>query len=203
MKTLKLNINQMSTRTIFFTLLLVMGLSKLNAQSAPEPPATPEPPRTTTGTSYSISVDNDTDEKSNSSVSIKNTNDYYKFRASFHADKNSLLQETLVKELGREHLKINGNTYTWITEQDGDEIFECKLTKGHLRIYLDRNAASSKFFNAIKELGEDLKAQISGKASNYSEAKVKRELEKAERELARAQRELKRAEREAKRAMRN
>ncbi|MBO6605457.1 hypothetical protein [Psychroserpens sp.] len=204
MKTFKLNNSQMSMRSIFITVLVItFGLLNLNAQGTPEPPATPEPPKTTSGTSYSISVDNDNDYKSNSSVSIKNTNDYYKFRASFDASKNGKLEEFLRNNLGEDNLKISGSSYVWTTSANGDEIFECKLTMGHLRIYLDRNASNSKLYNKIKDLGETLKAEISGKSSRYGQTNVTRELEKAERELARAKRELKRVEREAKRAMRN
>lgn len=197
MKTLKSNKNQMSTRTLNLVVaLFALGLFSVNAQNTPEPPATPEPPKTTTGTSYSVSVDNDKDETSNSSVSIKNTNDYYKFRASFHESKNGKLFETLVNSLGRDNLEISGSSYIWTSTQNGDDIFECKLSKGHLRIYLDRNASSAKFYESIKTLGEDLKSQISGKTTKYGRSNVNRE-------LARAKQELKRAKREAKRAMRN
>ena len=184
---------------IVFAFLSVHGL---NAQSAPEPPT---PPKTTTtnGTSYSISIDNDDDETSNSSVSISISDDTYKFRSSFHKSKNAGVKAMLLKSLGKANLKINGNTYLWSDSKSGDEVFECKLTKGHLRMHLDTDVASKGFLNKIQELGNDLKYYISGTDRKKEEAKkaehAQRDLERAQRDLERAQRDLERAKRNTKR----
>nr|WP_321245321.1 hypothetical protein [uncultured Psychroserpens sp.] len=184
---------------IVFAFLSVYGL---NAQSAPEPPT---PPKTTTtnGTSYSISIDNDDDETSNSSVSISISDDTYKFRSSFHKSKNAGVKTMLLKTLGKTNLKINGNTYLWSDSKSGDEVFECKLTKGHLRMHLDTDVASKGFLNKIQELGNDLKYYISGTDRKKEDAKktehAQRDLERAQRDLERAQRDLERAKRNTKR----
>ena len=182
-----------------------LSVFNLNAQSAPEPPTPPKTiTSTSTGTSHSISIENDDDIKSNSSVSVSISDDTYKFRASFHKSKNSGLKAMLLKDLGEKNLSISGNTYLWSESKSGDEVFECKLTNGRLRMYVDLNNASEGFSKKIKNLGNNLKYYISGTDHKKEKAKntdrAKRALERAERELERAKRDLKRAEREAKRA---
>ncbi|MDP5081760.1 MAG: hypothetical protein NWP87_03820 [Winogradskyella sp.] len=178
----------------------------LTAQTVPEPPT---PPKTisTSGTSYSISIENDDDEAHNSSVSISKSDDSYKFRASFHQSKNQGVQALLLEKLGKGNLKINGNTHLWSENQNGEEIFECKLTKGHLRIYLDTKASSKGFMDKINTLGNDLKYYISGTdpedAKTKAKEKAKRDIERAERDLERVKRDLERAERNSKRASEN
>lgn len=117
------------------------------------------------------------------------------------------MKTILIKQLGKRNLSIKGNTYLWTDSKNGDEVFECKLTKGHLRIYLDTEIASEAFTEKIKNLGKDLKYYISGtnakKENERQVAEAKRELERAERELARAKREADRAAREAKRTTKN
>ncbi len=175
----------------------------LNAQTVPDPP---KPPKTTSSssTSYSISIDNDDDQEHNSSVSISVSDDHYKFRASYHDSKNEGVKAILLDQLGKSKLTKNGNTYLWSDNQNGNKVFECKLTKGHLRMYVDIEAASKGFIEKINKLGNDLKYFISGtdpkKEKIKASEKAKREMERAERELERAKRELERAEREAKRA---
>ncbi|WP_400075918.1 hypothetical protein [Winogradskyella sp. R77965] len=190
-------------------LMLAMALFStfsLEAQTVPDPPKPPKT-KTTSGTSYSISIDNDDDVKSNSSVSISISNDSYKFRASYHKSKNDAVKAMLIDKLGKGNLTINGNTYLWSDSQSGDEVFECKLTKGHLRMYVDTEVASKGFTEKINKLGNDLKYFISGTDPKKEEAKkaerAKRDIERAERELERAKRELERAEHEAKRAGKN
>lgn len=190
-------------------LMLVTALFStfsLNAQITPEPP-TPPTTKSSSGTSYSISIDNDDDIKHNSSVSISKSDDSYKFKASYHKSKNEGVKALLLDKLGKSNLIVKGNTYLWSDSQSGDEVFECKSTKGHLRMYVDTEVASKVFVEKINTLGNKLKYYISGSDAKKEEAKsaerAKRELERAEREVARAKRELARAEREAKRAAGN
>nr|WP_321232995.1 hypothetical protein [uncultured Psychroserpens sp.] len=180
-------------------LFAFLSVFTTNAQSTPEPPETPKT-TTTKGTSYSISIDNDDDVASNSSVSISISDDSYKFRASYHKSKNDGVKSILLKTLGKSNLNINGNTYLWSDNQNGDEVFECKLTKGHLRMYLDTEVASKGFLDKINTLGNDLKYYISGTDRKKEEAK---KAERAQRDLERAQRDLERAKRDLERAKRN
>lgn len=191
-------------RTVCLTLITALfSTIGLNAQTVPDPPKPPKTTSSSSSTSYSVEVDTD-DDKHNSSVSISISDDSYKFKASYHKTKNEGVKAMLLDRLGRKNLSINGNTYLWADNQSGDEVFECKLTKGHLRMYVDIEMASKGFIEKINKLGNDLKYFISGTDPKKEEAratsKAKNEIERAERELERAKRELARAEREAKRA---
>ena len=177
----------------------------LSAQTTPEPPKPPKTPTTSTK-SYSVSVENDDNVKQNSSVSVSVSDESYKFRARFHGSKTEGLKARLLEGLGKKNLTIKGSTYLWTDAKQGDDLFECKLTNGQLRIYLDTEMASKDFTNDIKKLGDELKHYISGSSAKDATKeleKAERELERAERELARAKREAKRAVKEAKRAVKN
>lgn len=185
---------------------LLCGVMQVNAQSAPEPPQTPPTPNSTSS-SYSISVDHNDDKVTNSSVSISKTNDFYKFRARFHESLNENVKTLILKSLGKTNLDVKGNTYLWRTNENGNEVFECKLSKGQLRMSLDKELAYNELHEKIQALGLELKYFISGTSKDDEDAKTtaraRRDLEKAERELEQAKRELARAEREAKQAGRN
>ena len=86
-------------KTLGFTLsLIVLCTLSINAQQTPEPPT---PPSTKSGTSYSIFIDNDDNKVTNSSVSISESDDAYKFRATYHKSKNSSIKELLIEKLGK------------------------------------------------------------------------------------------------------
>jgi len=187
--------------SLVLTMALVASLSS-NAQSTPEPPEPPTVSKTTSSKSYSVTVENDDNQSHNSSISVSVSEDTYKFRASYHKSKNEGVKTILLDHLGKDQLKINGNTYLWT--DNNDDVFECKLTKGHLKIYVDTEVASKDFTAKIKTMGDQLKQYISGsndKARSLAEAK--RRLERAERELVKAKREAERAAKEAKHATKN
>lgn len=206
----KSNQNSKIMKTKIFSLVIITALFSTlysNAQSTPEPPT---PPSTTnyssSSSSHSIIVEDDNNDQ-NSSVSISISDDSYKFRARYDSVKNEGVKAILLKQLGNNQLKISGNSYLWTNEKGGEDIFECKLNKGNLKIFVDKASVSDSFYNKIVELGKDLKYYISGSSREKEEAKnaeeAKRELERAERELVRAKRELERAERKAKEAREN
>jgi len=203
MKTKTLN----KTTALFAVVALFSALHG-NAQATPNAPT---PPTTTSistsSNSHSITVENNDDVQNNSSVSVSISDDSYKFRARFDNSKNEGIKTLLLKKLGTDNLKINGNTYLWTNQKDGNDVFECKLNKGTLKIYMDKVSTSDAFQNKIVDLGKDLKYYISGKNRSREEAKnaeqAKRDIEKAERDLERAKDELKRAEQAAKKAKEN
>ena len=168
-----------------------------------------QPAKTTSSSSssYSIEIDDDDDITQSSSISVTKSDDSYKFRASFHNSKTEKIKKAILDKLGKENLTVKGNTYQWNKYNDGDEVFECKLTKGRVRMYLNKDDVSNGFYNKIDDLGQEIKYLISGKSPNVriqnNADRAKRELERAQRDLERAKRELERAEREAKRAKKN
>ena len=178
---------------LFLISVFVLFLTtSLKAQKTPEPP---KPPKTTKSTSYSITFDTD-EAEDNSSVSIKRNEDVYKFNAKFHESKTGTVKKMLVDKLGNANLKVDGDTFRWIKSENGEKLYDCKLTETTLKIYVDKEYANSKIVNMIDDFGTDLKDAISGTDSK-KEAK-----ENAERELKRAERELKRAKRELERVKR-
>lgn len=182
-------------------IVVVLSVFTLNAQSNQKPP---KPPATTSA-STSYSIDN-YDKKTSSSISISVSDNSYKFRARYHKSKTEGIKSILLKQLGENNLQINGHTYLWSDSQDGDEVFECKLVKGHLRMHLETKMVSKEFFDKINKLGDDLEYYISGidykKRMKKFQDDAQHDLERAKRELDRAKRNLERAKREVERTKR-
>lgn len=170
------------------TVIALFLVTNIFAQKTPTPPETPKT-TATKSTSYSITFDTD-DAEDNSSVSIKRNNNVYKFNARFHENKTGNLKKLLIDKLGKSNLKVDGDTYRWIKTEDGDKLYDCKLTDTTLKIYVDKEYANSRIVDMISEFGSVLKDAISGKDS---EEEVKKD---AERELKRAERALEKAKRE-------
>lgn len=179
-------------KTLLLPLLIASFLtSSLFSQSTPKTPSTPLKVTTTSkGTSYSITFDTD-DKEDNSSVSIKRNDNIYKFTASFHESKTESIKKLLVDKLGNYNLTVSGDTYRWIKTENGDKLYDCKLTDDSLKIYVDKEYANSKVVDMMDEFGEVLKDAISGTDSKEEAKKIaESELKSAERELARAKRAL-------------
>lgn len=182
--------------TTFFALFLTTSLL---AQKTPTPPKTPKTSTSTKtkSTSYSITFDTD-DKESNSSVSIKRNDDIYKFNARFHESKIGSIKKLLVDKLGKSNLTVDGDTYRWVKSENGEKLYDCKLTDETLKIYVDKEYANSRIVDMISEFGNVLKDAISG---TNSEEEVKkdadRELKRAESALAKAKREVERLKRKA------
>lgn len=186
-------------RLFLTTVVAVFLSSNLFAQKTPTPP---EPPKThstseSKTTSYSITFDTD-DVEDNSSVSIKRNDDIYKFSAKFHESKTGSIKKLLIDKLGKSNLKVDDDTFRWIKSENGEKLYDCKLTDTTLKIYVDKEYANSNIVNMMDEFGTVLKDAISG---TDSEEEAKKDAEKglkdAERALARAKRELERAKRRA------
>ena len=99
------------------------------------------------------------------------------------------VKEVLLNRLGRENLNINGNKYEWTKEKNDDEVFECRLTNGRLRVFVNKEEVPNSFSKKIENLGKELKVVIAG---NQTLKHKQRELERAQRELDRAKRNLER-----------
>ncbi|WP_179317104.1 hypothetical protein [Winogradskyella undariae] len=171
------------------------------SQTAPNPPTPPTTMSVSTNISRSISVEENNDVQHSSSISVSNSDDTYKFRARYDNSKNEGIKALVLKQLGKDNLLISGKTYLWTIEKDNNKTFECKLNKGNIKIFVNKNKVSHSFQNKIIELGKDLKNYISGTDTDKEEAK--QNLEKAKRELEKAQQELERAEQAAKRETEN
>lgn len=163
------------------------------SQSTPKPPKTPS---TSTSTSYSIEFDYDDEKGSNSSVSIKKNENVYKLSARFGKHMTDDIKKTLMKELGKKELKVKGKTSTWTKYNQGEEVFECKLSQGRLRLYVDKEYASEKLIEEMGVLGTLLKDQISG---TDSKKQAKEDVKTAQEDIRRAQQDLERAKKQLER----
>jgi len=182
--------------------LLFTSISATAQSTPPNPPPIPDVSVTTSSTSTSsTSINSDSHDSSHSSsISISHSNDSYKFKARYHSSKNNGVKEMLISELGRKNLKIKGNTLTWLQSKNGEEFFECKLSKGRLYIDLDTNNASTSFSEKIKTLGLDLKYYIS---NSNKEEDQSRKLHEAEKNLEHAKKNLEKAKRDLERSKKN
>jgi len=184
---------------LFFTSVFALFIAtNFFAQTPPIPPTTPKTTSTvsiTKGTSYSLTFDTD-DANDNSSVSIKRNNNVYKFNSKFHESKTTAIKQLLIDKLGKENLKISGKVYQWIKNENGEKVFDCKLTEDSLKMYVDKEYTNKDFINMIDDFGIILKDTISGSDSREEETKrAESELKSAEIELARAKKALEKAKR--------
>ncbi len=184
-------------KNLILVATLIFSISALG-QSTPKTPTTKTTSKSKT--SYSISIHDDDDSHTNSSVSVTISEDSYKFKASFHKSKTEKVKKIVLDRLGKENIIVKNGTYLWNRIVNGDEVFGCRLSKGHLKIFLDKNEMSAGFYNKIETLGEELKYAISG---TNSKQQAKRDSDRAKRDLERAQRDLERAQRDLERAKRN
>jgi len=178
-------------------LLIVFAITAF-AQTPSEPPKTQSASshsESKSATSYSMSVSDSDNAKENMSVSTSNSDDSYKFRARFSKLKTAKVKAVLLDRLGKTSLKAKGGKYEWIKIKNGDEVFECKLTNGRVRIFVNKEEVSSPFLKEIEALGKELRIVIAGEQSKKHK---ERELERAQRDLVRAKQNLERAKRKLK-----
>ncbi len=106
------------------------------AQVIPKTPKTTS--KSSSSSSYSLTFDTDEHEE-NSSISIKRSDETYKFTAKFHESKLSSIRKLLVDKLGKTDLKIKNGTYKWAKNENGKRLYDCSLTENTLKIYVYKN----------------------------------------------------------------
>ena len=183
-------------KNLFSTTVAILFLSGITfGQATPKPPKTPKTTSSSTTKSNSYSIRFDTDAKEgNSSVSIKRNDNIYKFSAKFHESKFKSLKKLVVDQLGDKNLTVSEDMYKWIKTENGEKIYECKLTEDRLRIYVDKEYASSNIINMMNDFGDVLKDAISGTDSEQQDKEdAERALKKAEKALKLARKELEKA----------
>ena len=182
-------------KNLISTTLAILFLSGITfGQAAPKPP---KPPKTTSSSatksnSYSFSFDTNVKE-GNSSVSIKNNDNIYKFSAKFHESKFESLKDLVINKLGDINLTVSEDMHKWLKIKNGEKIYECKLTEDRLKIYVDKEYASASTIELMNDFGAVLKDAISGSDSEEQEKEdAERALKIAERALERAKKEVER-----------
>ncbi|MGY0425218.1 MAG: hypothetical protein ACWIPI_00080 [Polaribacter sp.] len=179
-------------RNLFLITVISLFLSNsIFGQSTPKPSKTSK-------TTFSSSSKNssylsfDTDSNDNSSVSIKRNDNVYKFAARFDKSKIGSIKKLLIDKLGDTNLSVSGDTFRWVKQENGEKLYDCKLTGNRLKIFVDKKYANETTINKMSELGDVLKETISGTDSKEIKENATRELKDAERNLKRAKRRLER-----------
>ncbi|TXD53615.1 MULTISPECIES: hypothetical protein [unclassified Polaribacter] len=180
-------------KNLFLTTVAALFLSSSTfGQGTPKTLKTPKTTSssTTKSNSYSFSFDTD-DKEENSSVSIKRNDNVYKFSAKFHESKFESLKKLVTDKLGDKNLTVSKDMHKWLKSENGEKVYECKLTEDRLRIYVDKEYASTNMITMMNDFGDVLKDAISGTDSKQQDKEeAERALKKAEKALKRAQREL-------------
>ena len=89
-------------------------------------------------------------------------------------------------------MSVSGNTYRWIKNENGEKLYDCKLTENNLKIYVDKEYATSTMISMMDEFGDVLRDAISGTDSKEA---AERELKIAKKRLEEAKQDLERAKR--------
>ncbi len=183
------------------TALLFTSISVMAQTTPPNPLTTPQVSLTTSNSSnISNLITKNSNSSHSSSVSVSHSNDFYRFKARYHKSKNPGIKDILISELGRKNLKINNHTFIWSEKKNGENNFECKLSKGRLYMYLNIENVSTSFYEKIKTLGLDLKYYIS---NSNKEEDQSRKLQEAEKNLEHAKKNLEKAKRDLERSKTN
>lgn len=150
-------------RVLFISTIIIVSLiAKSFAQTQPVTPETPIVTSTTTSSSSSShTISTSSNGNSKTSVSVKRNESVYKFRAIFDKSKTEAIKQLLLDKLGKTDVIVsNRNNYVWEKQIDDENVLECKLTKGNLRILVNKNLASSLLMETINDLELELKASI-------------------------------------------
>lgn len=150
----------------------------------------------------SISFDGDLSfsGSENTYFSTSDSDDTYKVRAKFNAAKTAKIRAYLIEEFGKKQLKVSGKRQQWRVAVDGITSYEIKVDEGNLRIFVDKELASSSALSKIKAITKNIKTYTSGKSKEQlQKEKAKREKSRLEREAAQKIREAEHLKREAER----
>ena len=93
-------------------------------------------------------------------------------------------------------MKTSGKTYSWLKYNQGEEVFECKLSQGRLRLFVDKEYAPEKMIEDMVVFGGILKDAISG---SDSKKQAEEDVKRAKEEIKRAQKDLERAKKQLER----
>lgn len=183
-------------KNLFITAAVTLFFSSCIPEQAT--PKTPKPPKiasssTTKSNSYSFSFDTDVKEE-NSSVSIKRNDNIYKFSAKFHESKFVGIKKLALEQLGDKNLTVSEYMHRWLKSENGEKIYEVKLSENRLKIYVDKEYANTNIITMMNDFGDVLKDVISGTDSEQQDKEdAERALKKAEKALKLTRRELEKA----------
>lgn len=178
------------TACVVFIFISEKGFS----QSTPVPPITPSTSTVSVSSHTSHShTSNRKERRGSHTISVKNHNSIYRFKARFNDALTESIKKRLIKEFSEENFLKLHDAYFWKIEKNDRNVFECKLYEGQMKMYVDKNMTSEAFQQKVEKLGEDLKHMISGETLK----------EVKERKLLAAQKRLEHAKKAYDRAIKN
>ncbi|WP_299600686.1 hypothetical protein [uncultured Aquimarina sp.] len=134
-------------KTIIFILCMTMALPTAHAQT-----------NSNTKVTVNYSSD-DTDKGYNINISVSNTDDNYRLKASFPSDKTDKVKKFLKDHLDAKMSKSYG-TYEWNYLAKGEDGYKVKLKKGKLSVFLDKDAVSIDLVEDLIDAFDDLRSLI-------------------------------------------
>ncbi|WP_196890236.1 hypothetical protein [Aureivirga sp. CE67] len=137
--------------------LISLFVNALNAQSTPIPPTPPTPPNSThhsSSSSVSRTTSSSNGEK-NVDISIHNSDDRYKVRATFSKNMTENVQEKIQEVFGKTSKKV------WTKKKDGELIYKITLSKGRLNATLYKDLANDNLILEFEDLFQDIRDYLS------------------------------------------
>ncbi|MAN26605.1 MAG: hypothetical protein CMH15_07460 [Mesonia sp.] len=170
----------------------------IQAQQTPVPP-TNTSTTSSSSSSYSHNVQKDDQENSNLSIAVSDSEDSYKFRASYSENFDAQVKEILVNRFGKENISKRDSWFSWIFSPENKEVYEIELSSGKVRMKLDKTQADQQLQKKFKRTGEVLKELLSGKEVNRKQLALERKSLRLQREAERMKSEAQRLKREEQR----
>lgn len=170
----------------------------IQAQQTPIPP-TNTSTTSSSSNSYSHSVHKDDQENANLSIAVSDSEDSYKFRASYSENFDAQVKEILVNRFGKENISKRGSWFSWIFSPDNEEVYEIELSFGKVRMKLDKTQADRRLQQKFRQTGELLKELLSGEEVNREQLALERKSLRLQREAERMGREAERLKQEEQR----
>lgn len=176
--------------------LFVCGLLCYAQQTPPTPPTplstTSVSVNSSTSNTYQHSVAKSEQEDENLSIAVSDSDDSYKFRASYASPYDQQVKETLINAFGKENINKKGSWLSWVFSPGNDEVYTIEFSSGHVKMKLDKTQAGNELQQKFTKTGELIKKILSGEENNREALILQRKSMRLQREAERMQQEAKR-----------
>ncbi|WP_196896048.1 hypothetical protein [Aureivirga marina] len=140
--------------------VITLFVTELKAQTPPTPPTPPnhssETHTSSTSSRVSISRSNSrVNGRNNLDISIHNSDDRYKVRASFTRKRTNEIYEKIADVFGKSSEK------KWEKRKEGELIYRITLTKGKLNGVLYKDIANERMITDFEDLFQDIRDYLS------------------------------------------
>jgi len=120
---------------------------------------------TTTSSTSAVTISVTENDGSSTSISINDSDAIYHFTASFENQMHSIIVEYLGKKLDKKFL-VSSNTKgapkEWKRLNGNELVWNVKLKEKSLKIFLDKESSTTKAYQELQQVGEELSEMLSG-----------------------------------------